>query len=292
MSRIQNVLNRADRDGVTARTRAIGDLGTPPSDAAAPPSRPETPAILGVPRPAERRPDRVVRQYRVEELSIDPLLIAALEPQSAPAEQYRIVRTRIAQAENGRPLRLLLITSPGKGDGKTITAVNLALTMGQEFQRRVLVIDADLRRPAVHRLLGIPGEPGLVDVLSGGADLDEAIVELPDCNISVLPGGMSPLHPTELLGSLAMRRVVERVRSRFDRIVLDTPPVAPLADVGVLLPLVDGALVIVRAGATPKPLIEAALADLDQRKVLGLVLNDVGVADDRYKYLEAGDELA
>jgi protein-tyrosine kinase len=206
----------------------------------------------------------------------DPLLVAALAPASLAAEQYRSLRTRLRRAEAGRPLRSIVVTSPSKGDGKSLTASNLALTMAQEFQQRVLLVDADLRRPTIHRLFALVETPGLADVLMGMADLDQVLVTLPDHHLTILPAGVPPAHPAELLGSATMRRVLDTLRSRFDRILIDVPPVAPLADVHILAPMVDGLLMIVRAGVTPKPAIERALAGLDQSKILGLVLNEAG----------------
>ena len=208
--------------------------------------------------------------------TLDPRLVAALAPQSLAAEQYRSLRTRIKRAENGRAVRTIVITSPNKGDGKSLTAGNLAITMAQEFQQRVLLVDADLRRPAVHRLFSAPDGPGLSDVLMGAADLDDALVHLPAHHLTVLPAGAPPGHPAELLGSASMRRVLDTLRTRFDRILIDMPPVAPLADLHIVAPMVDGVLMIVRAGVTPKPAIEQALAGLDMSKVLGLVLNEAG----------------
>jgi capsular exopolysaccharide synthesis family protein len=212
-------------------------------------------------------------------------------PQSFAAEQFRALRTRLAQVEGGRTTRAIGVTSPAKGDGKSVTAANLALTMGEEFNIRVLLVDADLRRPRVHHLLGLTDGLGLADVLMGMTDVDNAIVHLPDHHISVLPGGVPPSHPAELLSSSAMRRLVETLRPRYDRIIIDTPPVAPLADVHILAPLLDGIVVIVRAGMTPKPAIERALSGFDRTKVLGMVLNDAGAeaeaAYDGYGYLTA-----
>jgi capsular exopolysaccharide synthesis family protein len=207
---------------------------------------------------------------------LDAHLVAALAPTSLAAEQYRSLRTRIKRAESGRALRAIAITSPNKGDGKSLTAANLALTMAQEFQQRVLLIDCDLRRPSVHQLFGLTAGPGLADVLMNVAELDQALVSLPEHHLTILPAGMPPSNPAELLGSAAMRRVLDTLRTRFDRILIDVPPVAPLADLHVLTPVVDGLLMIVRAGVTPKPAIERALAGLDQSKVLGLVLNESG----------------
>jgi capsular exopolysaccharide synthesis family protein len=166
------------------------------------------------------------------------------------------------------------VTSPGAQDGKSITAANLALTMAQELQRNVLLVDADLRGASVHALFGLDQGPGLTEVLTGEATLDEALVHLPDHRLTLLPAGGIPQFPTELLGSTAMRRVTDTLRSRFDRILLDLPAVMPLADVGTVAPLADGVLMVVRAGITKRPALDEALAAFEENKVLGVVLND------------------
>ncbi len=223
---------------------------------------------------------------------LDAHLVAALAPTSLAAEQYRSLRTRIKRAESGRALRAIAITSPNKGDGKSLTAANLALTMAQEFQQRVLLIDCDLRRPSVHTLFGLSEGPGLADVLMNVAELDHALVSLPEHHLTVLPAGAPPSNPAELLGSAAMRRVLDTLRTRFDRILIDVPPVAPLADLHILAPMVDGLLMIVRAGVTPKPAIERALAGLDAAKVLGLVLNESGGSENTYTNYEGYGYIA
>lgn len=279
MSRIQDILSKAERDGTVRRTRALSDEGQVPPL----PARPPQPAAFeNVPRtaPAWQGPaPAALAEAPARTMAsgtLDPRLVAALAPQSLAAEQYRSLRTRIKRAENGRAVRAIVITSPNKGDGKSLTAANLAITMAQEFQQRVLLVDADLRRPAVHRLFSAPDGPGLSDVLMGAADLDDALVHLPAHHLTVLPAGAPPGHPAELLGSAAMRRVLDTLRTRFDWILIDMPPVAPLADLHIVAPMADGVLMIVRAGVTPKPAIEQALAGLDMSKVLGLVLNEAG----------------
>jgi protein-tyrosine kinase len=352
MSRIQDILSKAERDGTARRTRSLtpaepgrpadeyavrptvdGDVRgfvdsgpTPrsPSDDhrsnRAPQSDHPTrvaPAVTEVPRlprplvadPLVTTPEPHVRftedvhatpeppsqiagltsatmEAPLPGADFDPLLVAALAPTSLAAEQYRSLRTRLKRAEAGRALRTIVVTSPSKGDGKSLTAANLALTMAQEFQHRVLLIDADLRRPTIHRLFGLIEAPGLADVLMSMADLDQALVTLPDHHLTILPAGVPPTHPAELLGSATMRRVLDTLRTRFDRILIDVPPVAPLADLHVLAPMVDGLLMIVRAGVTSKPAIERALAGLDQSKILGLVLNEAGSegAEGYYNY--------
>ncbi len=276
MSRIQEILKKAEREGAVHRTRAFMADGPAigPSGAAAVAMPGAMPG--GMPVTETRERPAIAG-------NLDPRLVSAYAPQSPAAEQYRSLRTRIKIAEHGRTMRSILVTSPNKGDGKSLTAANLALTMAQEVQHRVLLVDGDLRRPVIDRLFGIPDTPGLTDVLMGGAALDDAIVSIATHNLSVLPAGPIPSQPAELLGSTAMRRTLDALRTRFDRIIIDMPPVAPLADVSIALGMADGLLMIVRAGVTPKPAIERALSGLDTGKVLGLVLNDAGDGGAAYK---------
>jgi capsular exopolysaccharide synthesis family protein len=286
MSRIQDLLNKAEREGTVRRTQGLSSDGPPPVvlPAAVPIVAPPQPIVAETPTfgqpPAWTAPppvpsiDPELRQAPAPEL--DGCLVAALAPHSLAAEQYRSLRTRIKRAENGRLVRAIVITSPSKGDGKSLTAANLALTMAQEFQQRILLVDADLRRPAVHQLFGVPEGPGLSDVLMGTTELSDALLTLPEHSLTVLTAGSACHHPAELLGSSSMRRILDTLRTRFDRILIDMPPVAPLADLQVVAPMADGVLMIVRAGITPKPAIEAALAGIDASKVLGLVLNETG----------------
>jgi capsular exopolysaccharide synthesis family protein len=286
MSRIQEILSKAERDGTARRTRALVDeaVAPPPpiaipgiaTSTAAPPFDPthHAPAWTAAATAEAVEP----QPARIPTGTLDMHLAAALAPQSLAAEQYRSLRTRIKRAENGRSVRTIVVTSPNKGDGKSLTAANLAITMAQEFQQRVLLVDADLRRPAIHKLFGFQEGPGLADVLMGAAELNQVLVEVPDYHLTLLPAGSLPSHPAELLGSAAMRRVLDTLRTRFDRVLIDMPPVAPLADLHIVAPMADGLLMIVRAGVTPKPAIERALAGLDVSKVLGLILNDSGGA--------------
>lgn len=308
MSRIQEILRKAEREGAVHRTRALtvdtpaagpvlveptghGEAVVMPTPGPVGTRGVEPPAVSRVEPPPVTIPSAglaapLVTPAGVREVTggIDPRLVAALAPQSLAAEQYRSLRTRLSRSENGRAMRAIIVTSPNKGDGKTLTAANLALTMAQEFQQRVLLIDGDLRRPAIHRLFGIAETPGLSDVLMGGATLEDALVTVRDHRLTLLPSGIIPMHPAELLGSSTMRRVLDTLRTRFDRILIDMPPVAPLADVTIASAVADGVLMIVRAGVTPKPAIEHALAGLDRSKVLGLVLNDAGQASTAYRY--------
>ncbi len=280
MSRIQDILNKAERDGNTRRTRGLSNEGLMPAPAAVgprPAAAPFEPAPAAPPAWTPAATAAAIEPAQsVTTTMLDSHLVAALAPQSLAAEQYRSLRTRLKRAEAGRAVRVIVVTSPAKGDGKSLTAANLALTMAQEFQQRVLLIDADLRRPSVHRLFGLENHIGLSDVLMGGAELNQALVNVENHHLTLLPAGAMASHPAELLGSASMRRVLDTLRTRFDRILIDMPPVAPLADLHIVAPMADGLLMIVRAGVTPRPAIERALAGLDATKVLGLVLNESG----------------
>ena len=290
MSRIQHILEKAERDGAVLRTSRLGVPGiataTLPVNAPAPP--PMAPAIIApaaTAAPPLSAAPLAPGADAGEHLTVrlNPLLVAGLAPKSPAAEQYRALRTRLAFAEGAGALRTVMITSPQKGEGKSVTSANLALTMAQELQRRVVLVEADLRKPSLQHLFGLPSGAGLADYLCGAAELKDIMKFLPEHNLTVIPAGSTPMNPAELLGSTAMRRMLDHLRTRFDRVILDTPPVLPLADVAILAPLVDGALLVVRAGYTPKPAIENALRSFDASRLLGVVLNESGMEDD-YRY--------
>jgi protein-tyrosine kinase len=269
MSRIQDILAKAERDGTAGRLHATAAAAPAPEAAPALPVDGTSaldpafiPAIAGVAAARSVVP------------TLHPALVAAIAPHSTVAEEYRAIRSRLGQREDAMPLRSLVITSPAAGDGKSLTAANLALTMAQEFQRNVLLVDTDLRDPSVHDLFGVDATPGLADVLAGTASLDEALTYLPDVQMTLLPAGHPPPFPAELLGSAAMRHLIDMLRNRFDRLVFDAPTAAPLADTRTLAPLVDGVLMVVRAGATQRPALDEALTVFDPRQIVGIVLND------------------
>jgi protein-tyrosine kinase len=318
MSRIQDILSRAERDGTARRTQSSPTLVPPPAEftpqdygppaidgtsaldrspfiqmqepvvPVAVPVVPAVPVALPVAAPvaasvgapvatAVAQPvSPAIVEGRAAHAILHPALVSAIAPHSAVAEQYRAIRGRITQHEEHAPLRTVMITSPGGNEGKSITAANLALTMAQEIQRQVVLVDADLRGPSLHALFGIDSSgPGLAEVLAGEATLDEALVYLADFRLTVLPAGGAPQFPTELLGSASMRRTLDTLRARFDRVLLDLPAVMPLADVGTLAPLADGVVMVVRAGTTQRPALDQALAALEDTKILGVVLNEV-----------------
>jgi capsular exopolysaccharide synthesis family protein len=275
MSRIQDILAKAERDGTAGRLAprpvapAAPAVAVPAQvEGTALPRRTAFPSAVEVPAPIARAAPRKAAA------TLHPSLVAAIAPHAEAAEQYRAIRTRLTMHEDAGPLRTVAVTSPGAQDGKSVTAANLALTMAQEHQRSVVLVDGNLRNPAIHALFAVERAPGLSEVLAGAATIDEALIHVPELRLTLLPSGAVPDYPTELLGSGATRQVLDALRERFDRIVIDLPGVAPLADVGTVAPLTDGILMVVRAGSTQRPALEQALATFEPDKVVGVVLNE------------------
>jgi tyrosine-protein kinase Etk/Wzc len=211
-------------------------------------------------------------------------LVSLLSPDHPSSEAYRALRTNVTfvNAEQ-RGLQLLVITSPGPGEGKSTTAANLAITLAQQGTATLLV-DADLRRPLVHRAFNLVQEPGLTDVLIGAAQVREAIRPNVVPKLDVLPAGALPPNPSELLGSEAMRRLLEQLRGHYETVIFDSPPALAVTDASVLGANTDAVILVLRAGETEEVAAQRAIEQLRrvQARVAGAVLN--GVAKDRDRY--------
>jgi capsular exopolysaccharide synthesis family protein len=210
--------------------------------------------------------------------------IALLQPDSYVAEQYRSLRGRIDSLASQRPLKTLAVTSANSGEGKSTCSVNLATVTAMSVGRSVLLIDCDLRRPKVHLTLGLQPQVGLAEVLLNQATIDEAIQKLDGVNLDVLPVRTIPQNPSELLASPEMRKLIEDVSGRYDRIILDTPACLGLPDAKSVSEICDGLVMVVRAGVTPQEEVQAALDILDRRRVVGLVLNGSEATREQYGY--------
>jgi capsular exopolysaccharide synthesis family protein len=204
---------------------------------------------------------------------------------SALMESYRILRNNIAFAGVNQDLRLLAVTSPGPGEGKSTTSVNLAVAMAMEG-RNVLLLDCDLRRPALHKHLGVSRNIGFTNVVTGAVPLDEAIVETAVEGLSCMPSGPIPPNPTEFLNSKQSRALIEKLSDRYDTIIVDCPPCAGLSDVQVISTMVDGVMLVVSMDQTLKPQLQIAVNALTRAEapVLGLVMNRVDTSQKSYSY--------
>lgn len=191
------------------------------------------------------------------------------------AEAYRILRTRIMHRRDPTRGKTFMVTSPLPGEGKTLTAVNLALTFAKEFSQTVLLVDCDLRSQKVHEVLGYPGEKGLVNYLVDHEPLTDLIVWPQIEKLTVISGGRYIEESTELLGSPGMQRLLQEMKERYPErlILIDAPPVLAGADALALAPQVDHIIVVVRAESTTGKDVQEAVSLLPPSKVLGMVLN-------------------
>lgn len=212
-----------------------------------------------------------------------PILISQRQ-RSSFAEAFRTLRTSVLLSHAEHPPRTILFTSSGPGEGKTTTAVNTAISLAQ-MGARVLLIDGDLRKPGLHKALNVKNHPGLSAYLTRPLEVDAVVLHQPTENLFVIPAGAIPPNPSELLGSAKMRELIAQVSERYDFVLVDSPP-ASTPDALVLSALVDGVILIIRCGETPRELVHRAhqaLLDVNAR-IFGVVLNRVDVTQDEYSY--------
>lgn len=208
-----------------------------------------------------------------------------LEPTSDVAEAYRTVRTAVYFADRETHATKLLVTSPAPGDGKSTTASNLAIAMAQAG-RRVLIIDADCRRPTQHKIFGFDGTIGLTSVMAGLESVDSAIQKTDIDTLDVMPCGPLPANPAEILNGQGFAELLNHLQQSYDHIVIDSPPVAPVTDALILSALADETILVLRANKATKRLTMHAregLASVGAR-IIGIIINDVPRRRDRYGY--------
>jgi capsular exopolysaccharide synthesis family protein len=207
-------------------------------------------------------------------------LVSFLMPVSLEADQYRTLRQLVERRRSDAACQVLAVTSAAAGEGKTVTALNLAGALAQSSNSRVLIIDADLHRPSVAAYLGLSDRraPGLAEaIIHEEFGLPQAVRRFESLNVSVLLAGDGKVGPYELLSSPRLEKLLRDARSFYDYVIIDTPPVVPLVDSRLLGRWVDGFIVVVAAHRTPRKLVAEALNLLDPLKVIGLVFN----GDDR-----------
>jgi capsular exopolysaccharide synthesis family protein len=213
--------------------------------------------------------------------------VSVLEPTSFAAEQYRAARLAIETFRRERGTRIVGVSSPGRGEGKTVTAINLAGALAQAPDARVVLLDADLRHPGTAKYLGLPAGSGLSTYLLDTRTGVDEIVERPaGLTFAVIPAGPVSSMPYELLKSPRLASLLAALRERFDYVVVDTPSVLPFPDVGILRDAVDGFVMVVRANRTTRELLRDSLNTVGRPRTLGLIYND----DDRSAISLGGDE--
>jgi capsular exopolysaccharide synthesis family protein len=206
---------------------------------------------------------------------LDTHLVSLTAPASFAAEQYQGLRLTVERLARSRDMKVIAISSPAAGDGKTVTAINLAGALARGGDERVLLIDADLRRPSVARQLALTdARKGLADALTdAGTPLADVVHPMNEFNLDVIPAGTVRTGISQILRSPRLDAFIQEARQRYAYIVLDTPPLLPVFDSALLAKSVDGVLMVVSANQTPRKLLGEALNMLDASKVLGIVFN-------------------
>ena len=308
MSKFFKALEHAERERAQERAPAVepGNEGVAPTTTAPPPERAVVRAAVVMAPPASPpEPARVVERARVygapvarqadaahesafsallepppgvDPGQVDDHLVSVLEPTSLAAEQYRSVRLAIENFRRERGTRLVAVSSPGRGDGRTMTAINVAGALAQAPEARVALVEADLRHPSMAEALGLRGARGLSTyLLDHSLRIEQAIERPPGLGFAVIVAGSVSSMPYELLTSPRLSALFAELRDRFDFVVVDTPPTLPFPDVGILRDLVDGFVLVIRANRTPREQVRESLDAIGIQRVLGVIFND----DDR-----------
>lgn len=240
-----------------------------------------SPEAAALPRPPADQPrDKPVRPPRnSRHVTVKPsglLLATAMAPNSIAAEEFRKVKERIMTQADGRPGRnIFMITSALPGEGKSMAALNLAISLSQEFDHTVLLMDADLRSPSCAKHLGLECHAGLSECLGQGLDVSEALLSTDVGKLKFLPAGTPPQNPVELFSSNRMKVLMDEIKHRYpDRfVIIDTPPVLPYAETRIIAGMADGLFMVVRAGFTTPEQAMECLGALPGKNVLGLIFN-------------------
>ena len=236
----------------------------------APPPPAETPATESAP-PLRLKPNTVSLLERVDS-TLTARVVIGSDISPASREQYRRLGATLHHAQEAQGLKVIMIASALQGEGKTLTATNLALTLSESYQRNVLLIDADLRRPALHTVFGIGIHQGLSEGLSATEGRPLSVRQVSP-RLAILPAGRANADPMAGLTSERMRLVISEGKAAFDWVIVDTPPVVLMPDANLLAAMVDGAVLVVKAASTPCELVNRAVTAVGRERILGLVLN-------------------
>ena len=214
-------------------------------------------------------------------------LVTLHSPRSAPSEACRAIRTSILFSSAESTPQVILVSSSGPQEGKTIVTTNLAITMAQSGSK-IIILDCDMRKPKIHEVFQLSQEKGMSNILVGGCNVKEAVAHTQIPNLDTILCGPIPPNPSELLGSTRMTKLLDILRKHYTQIIIDSSPIAAVTDAVVLAKFVDGVVLVVRAGETPRPIIQNGLSQLQavNAHILGALLNGVDMGRDSYYYYQ------
>lgn len=248
----------------------------------------EVAAKVEAPLPEEQ--DEILNEFQSVAFSLpaESRLVSLTLKESPAAEAFRLLGVRLRNLRKQRPLKKILITSTVPLEGKSMTAANLACTLASGTAQKVLLLDGDVRRPALTGLFGLTGKPGICDWLEGEKSIVSSIYRLDDAGLWILPAGHVPDNPLGLIQSSKLPALMEQLASWFDWIVIDSPPVLPLADTSIWARLTEGILLVARHGVTQKRQLQRGVDALDPQKLIGAVINSTtNLFDHDYYYYGA-----
>jgi exopolysaccharide/PEP-CTERM locus tyrosine autokinase len=205
----------------------------------------------------------------------DENLITFHRPHSIEAEIFKVLRTNLLFPSEGKPPKSILVTSALPGDGKSFVSSNLAISMAQSVEEHVLLIDSDIRNPSIDQMFGLGPVSGLSEYLAKGSNIAENLVKTAVKKLTIIPAGQSPQNPTELLTTQKMKTLLDEVKNRYeDRyVIIDSAPPSLASETTALANYVDGILIVIKAGKTPRKEIDEVIEQLGKEKILGVVLN-------------------
>ncbi|HKP70288.1 MAG TPA: CpsD/CapB family tyrosine-protein kinase [Pyrinomonadaceae bacterium] len=225
----------------------------------------------------DNKSNRTVHEYRqidVHPERVNPCLVSITEPNSSSSEEYRNVRTAILQKGKRRRLSSIVVTSVAPGEGKSVTAMNLAWLLAQSEGIKTILIDCDLRLPSLAGYVGIEPKPGLSEVLDGESSLSDSIVQLNPSGLFLLPGGRARRDVAELLTGPTFAKLMDEVIGMFDYVIVDAPPIGVFTDAKILVHSLDATLMVIRRNFTHYKALGRIMEDLPADRLLGAVMND------------------
>lgn len=292
MSRIHEALKKAEQERAATQGSSLPSFATtpvadPPVFADPQPVTMPPAAVAHAGMPALASPfsiDTLLARCAQREWKPDPATMLFLngDDSARGTEEFRTLRSRLYHLREKMPLKKILVTSALPKEGKSFTSSNLAQVVVRQHGRRALLIDADLRAPRLHTMLGTTSDPGLSDYLTGKVDEFSIMQRGPLENLFFIPSGTGAADPAELIGNGRLKLLLQRVEPLFDWIIIDSPPAVPVSDASVLAKVCDGVLMVVRSNSTPVDLARRARQEFPEEALIGAVLN--GTSEDALPY--------
>lgn len=292
MSRVHDALRRAEQSALSSEE---GSTGTPVEDLVAG-SLERSPMLGGAGHSVAPAGAPPVIRLNIHPGMLSDVALIPFQPapeshlldlnnsHETPAEEFRTLRTRLNHLQTLQPLHTVIVTSPSPAEGKTFTAVNLALAQAHLAENAVLLADFDLRRPIVHSLFQVDRSPGLSDYLTGQCSFSQALRRLEGMNLYLLPAGSPVKNPLELLNMRQAKALFEELPRAFNWAIFDTPPLLFSADANLLATLADGTVLVVKIGSTTFDSVTRAMQSLCENNVLGIVANGARASELYSKY--------